>query len=75
MTPAKATHTPPRQIRIPDDEWLPFDDATKAAGKTRAEVVRELIRWYMRRPGTKQPDRPDASDWSTPAAEHTPPAE
>jgi hypothetical protein len=36
MTPAKATHTPPRQIRIPDDEWLPLDDATKSLGIARA---------------------------------------
>lgn len=65
MTPAKPTHTPPRQIRIPDDEWLPFDEATKAVGEPRAAVVRELIRWYMRRPGAKLPPRPDAGPWST----------
>jgi hypothetical protein len=73
MTP-KATHTPPRQMRIPDDEWLPFDDATKSAGLARAEAVREFIRWYLRRPGAKMPNRPDAGPWSTtePAPEALP---
>lgn len=66
MTPIKATHTPPRQIRIPDDEWLPFDEAAKAAGVTRAEAVREYIRWYLRRPGAKPVHRPDAGPWSNP---------
>jgi hypothetical protein len=70
MTPAKTTHTPPRQIRIPDDEWLPFDQATKSLGLTRAEAVRDFIRWYLRRPGVKAPSRPDAGPWS-----EAPPAE
>lgn len=60
-------HTPPRQMRIPDDEWLPFDAAAKAQGQTRAAVTRELIRWYMRRPGAKLPVRPEAGPWSAPA--------
>ncbi|MFF3128552.1 hypothetical protein ACFVRD_41220 [Streptomyces sp. NPDC057908] len=57
-------HTPARQMRIPDDEWLPFADAAKAQGLTRAAVVRELVRWYLRRPGAKLPARPDAGPWS-----------
>ncbi|MET7956366.1 hypothetical protein ABZT07_20660 [Streptomyces sp. NPDC005317] len=61
-------HTPPRQMRIPDGEWLPFDAAAKAQGQTRAGVVRELIRWYLRRPGAKLPVRPEAGPWSAPAA-------
>ena len=64
MTPAKPSHTPPRQMRIPDDEWLPFDQAAKAAGTVRAEAVREFIRWYLRRPGAKLPARPDRADWA-----------
>ncbi|MFD5697459.1 hypothetical protein [Streptomyces lasiicapitis] len=58
----------PRQMRIPDDEWGPFGDAAKAqhpAGRSpRAAVVREFIRWYMRRPGAKLPERPPAGPWS-----------
>ncbi|MFJ9771157.1 hypothetical protein ACIRVF_07930 [Kitasatospora sp. NPDC101157] len=66
MTPVKATHTPPRQMRIPDDEWLPFGEATKSQEASRAEVVRDFIRWYLRRPGAKLPPRPEAGPWSTP---------
>jgi hypothetical protein len=51
-------------MRIPDDEWLPFADATKEAGLARAEAVRDFIRWYLRRPGAKLPARPDAGSWS-----------
>jgi hypothetical protein len=65
MTPAKASHTPPRQMRIPDDEWLPFEDAT--GDQPRAAVVRDFIRWYLRRPGAKLPERPAAGPWSEPA--------
>ncbi|GGU13173.1 hypothetical protein [Streptomyces violascens] len=58
----------PRQMRIPDSEWGPFEDATKAQHPTgrspRAAVVREFIRWYLRRPGAKLPERPAAGPWS-----------
>jgi hypothetical protein len=58
----------PRQMRIPDDEWKPFENAAKAQhpeGRSpRAAVVREFIRWYMRRPGAKLPERPAAGPWS-----------
>ncbi|PBC71550.1 hypothetical protein BX265_6160 [Streptomyces sp. TLI_235] len=55
-------------MRIPDDEWLPFADAAQESGTSRAEAVREFIRWYLRRPGAKLPPRPDAGTWSAPAA-------
>jgi hypothetical protein len=58
----------PRQMRIPDDEWGPFENAAKTQhpdGRSpRAAVVREFIRWYMRRPGAKLPERPAAGPWS-----------
>ena len=58
----------PRQMRIPDDEWVPFETATKEQhpeGRSpRAAVVREFIRWYMRRPGAKLPERPSEGPWS-----------
>lgn len=66
----------PRQFRVPDDEWVPFEAATKAVrpnGRSpRASVLREFIRWYMRRPGAKLPTRPDAGPWSVPADPATP---
>ncbi|MFI6856528.1 hypothetical protein [Streptomyces sp. NPDC050416] len=60
----------PRRFRAPDDEWFPFGDATRAVhpeGRSpRAKVLREFMRWYMRRPGAKLPERPPAGAWSTP---------
>ncbi|WP_079063378.1 hypothetical protein [Peterkaempfera griseoplana] len=70
MAPDSADYDKPRQMRIPDDEWVPFEAATKAVhpeGRSpRAAVVREFIRWYMRRPGAKLPDRPAPGPWSNP---------
>ncbi|MFJ6215053.1 hypothetical protein ACIQGZ_17210 [Streptomyces sp. NPDC092296] len=54
-----APKTPPRQIRI-GDEWYDFDTAAKTMGTERATLIREFIAWYLRRPGAKLPQRPDA---------------
>lgn len=52
---AKETHTPNRVIRL-GDEW---DELAKAAGKhKRASVIKQLVRWYLRYPGAKLPERP-----------------
>ncbi|MEU2248141.1 hypothetical protein [Streptomyces sp. NPDC019224] len=71
-TDTAAEYDPPRKFRAPDDEWNGFEAATKAQHPTgrspRAQVIREFIRWYMRRPGAKLPVRPPAGPWSTPAA-------
>jgi hypothetical protein len=54
---AKDTHTTNRVIRIPDEDW---EDLKEVVGERhRAHIVRELIAWYLRRPGAKQPHRPD----------------
>ncbi|MFB6696834.1 hypothetical protein [Streptomyces rubiginosohelvolus] len=60
----------PRRVRMPDDEWDAFLDAAKQVhpdGRSpRGPVLREFIRWYLRRPGAKLPERPPAGPWSTP---------
>ncbi|WP_406055818.1 hypothetical protein OG462_07905 [Streptomyces sp. NBC_01077] len=57
--------------RVADDEWEPFLAATKAMNpdgrSPRGKVLREFVRWYMRRPGAKLPERPPAGAWSTSA--------
>jgi hypothetical protein len=58
MTPeAESDYDTPRRFRAPDDEWEPFEAATRAMhpeGRSpRAKVLREFMRWYMRRPGAK----------------------
>jgi hypothetical protein len=52
---------PIQHVRAPDEDWTDLD--TASAGR-RPEVIREFIRWYLRRPGARLPERPPASDWS-----------
>jgi hypothetical protein len=51
---AKDTHTTNRVVRVPDEDWA---DLGERAGN-RAQVLRELIAWYLRRPGAELPERP-----------------
>jgi hypothetical protein len=49
-----------RSVRVDDPEW---DDAGRAAsrmGTDRAKVINQFLRWYLRRPGAKLPERPPA---------------
>lgn len=48
-------HTPMRPIRIPDDEWEALGQAV--GDRNRARLIREYIRWHLRWPGNKQPER------------------
>lgn len=68
MAPDADDYDTQRKFRAPDDEWNPFEDATRAmhpAGRSpRGRVIREFIRWYLRRPGATLPDRPPAGPWS-----------
>ena len=55
---AKETHTTNRVVRL-GSEW---DELATAAGKRkRAAVIRQLVRWYLRYPGVKLPERPPES--------------
>ncbi|MFI1436329.1 hypothetical protein [Streptomyces lydicus] len=61
-------YDPQRRVRMPDDEWDQFLAATKTMhpdGRSpRGQVIREFVRWYLRRPGAKLPERPPAGPWS-----------
>ena len=46
--------TPHRAIRVDDDLWAAFGDATD----DRSGTIRGFIRWYVRQPGAKMPKRP-----------------
>lgn len=50
-----ASHTPHRPIRVDDDLWTKFG---RLVGRDRSDVVRQFIRWYVREPGAKLPQRP-----------------
>lgn len=52
---------PIQHFRGPDEDWADLDTASSGE---RPEVVRELVRWYLRRPGARLPERPALQDWA-----------
>lgn len=48
-----------RSVRISDDDWK--DLADRAPGGDRAAVIKELLGWYLRRPGAELPERPTST--------------
>lgn len=61
------THTPPRQVRI-GENWYDFEYAAKAMGHDRAEVVRQMIAWYLGETD-EPPARPPVDAWAKQAKE------
>ncbi len=59
MSP-NAPGTQHRSVRISDKDWADLEEAARAEGLDRAKVINQLIQWYLRRPGSKQPFRPPA---------------
>ena len=49
-----------RSVRIDDPEWNDAEQATRRMGTDRAKIINQFIRWYLRRPGAKLPERPPA---------------
>jgi len=55
----KTGETPVRTLRIPNPDWPDFH---KVTGRRLATVVHQFIRWYLRRPGAKLPERPSVEE-------------
>lgn len=47
-----------RSVRIGDEDWRDLEATTKELGSDRGTVIKQFIRWYLRRPGAKLPERP-----------------
>lgn len=54
---AKDTHTTNRVIRVSDADWEAL--GLVVGKRNRAQVLREFIEWYLRRPKASLPTRPD----------------
>lgn len=54
--------TPHRTIRAPDEEW---DEFKERAGSDMTGVIRQFIRWYLRWPGARLPERPPKPEKGT----------
>lgn len=53
----KTGETPVRSLRVGDPDWSDFH---KVTGTRLPAVVWQFIRWYLRRPGARLPERPTA---------------
>jgi len=53
-----APKTPRRDIRVSDEDWGDLGEMAAAAGTDRTKVIVAFVRWWLRRPGSKLPDRP-----------------
>lgn len=49
-----------RSVRIEDELWEALLPAAQAAGYDRSGVIRQFVRWYLRVPGARLPQRPEA---------------
>jgi hypothetical protein len=54
----KTGETPSRHVRVADDDWGDLEAAAGALGSDRGKIINQFIRWYLRRPGAKLPERP-----------------
>jgi hypothetical protein len=48
-----------RSVRLEQKLWDDLKPAAEALGLDRAGLIRQFIRWYLRVPGAKLPQRPD----------------
>lgn len=54
-TVAKTQH---RSVRVSDEDWADLETVTHTVASDRGTVIKQFIRWYLRRPGAKLPERP-----------------
>jgi hypothetical protein len=47
-----------RGIRFEDSDWRDLGPAAATAGYDRSGLIRQFVRWYLRRPGARLPQRP-----------------
>lgn len=57
MTGKSGRGTARQTVRVNETLWQQFGEVAEAAGTDRSTLVREFIRWYVREPGARQPQR------------------
>jgi hypothetical protein len=61
-----APRTQHRSVRISDEDWNDLGARTAEEGTDRGTVIKELIAWYLHRPGAKLPKRPGGASRTIP---------
>ncbi|MFF1284388.1 hypothetical protein ACFVY4_27050 [Streptomyces sp. NPDC058299] len=65
-------HTKQSKFRVSDDDWEALAQAARTMGLERAEVVRQLIAWFLRRRRALLPERPPLEAWFDTSASYDP---
>lgn len=47
-----------RSVRLDDDDWDDLGDVADSMDLDRGWIIRQLVRWYLSRPGATLPERP-----------------
>lgn len=59
---ATVRKTPQHTVAIENELWAALKDAAESAGYDRPGVLRQFVRWYLRAPGARLPQRPTLAE-------------
>jgi hypothetical protein len=48
-----------RSVRFSDEDWADLLAGAETQDSDRGTVIKELVHWWLRRPGAKLPTRPN----------------
>lgn len=58
-----------RSVRVDDADWADLDAVAQKMGTNRAQVINAYIRWHLRRPEARRPERPTREQLGVPEDE------
>ncbi|WP_034090409.1 hypothetical protein [Streptacidiphilus albus] len=53
-----------RSVRFSDEDWADLLAAAASQGSDRGTKLKELVAWFLHRPGAELPERPAIEDWA-----------
>jgi hypothetical protein len=61
--------TPIRNLRVANELWEAIRVTAREQGRTLTDVITDFLRWYLRMPGAKLPERPPRNAPAAPGPE------